>query len=163
MTASPVNGADGFEEFFRRCILQEEPAGAGLDGGQRIFIEVEGCEDDDLDLRALRTPGLRCCLLQDAAGGFNAVHPGHADIHKDHVRGRGAERLKGLDAVACFGDHVEVRLRIDEHAKARTDQLLVIDECDPDGCGEFRHCSGLRIGNESGHTKTAALYGAGRQ
>ena len=131
---SAVDGADGLKELFGWRILQEEPAGTGLDGGQGVLIEVEGGQHNNLDLGPLGTRGLCSCLLQNAPGCFNAVHAGHPDIHQDHIGCGGAERLESLNAVAGLGNHFKVRLRIDQHAKTRTDQMLVINQGHPDGC-----------------------------
>src|SRR5215471_7058898 len=42
------HGADGGQQFSRRGVLEEESAGAGLEPGEDVLVQVEGGEDQDL-------------------------------------------------------------------------------------------------------------------
>src|SRR5215467_2078179 len=65
------HGADGGEQFGRRGVLEEESAGAGLEPGEDVLVQVEGGEDQDL---AGRGGG------GDRGGRLDSVHAGHPDI-----------------------------------------------------------------------------------
>ena len=67
---------DGGQQLGRPDILQQEPAGTRPQPAERVFIEIEGGEDDD---PAVRVP------LHDGAGGRDAVESGHPHIHEHDV------------------------------------------------------------------------------
>src|SRR5215470_8920267 len=70
------DGADSGEQLRGGRVFEEEPAGAGLEPGEDVLIQVEGGEDQHLG-----------CLASggDQAGRGYAVRAGHPDIHQHHV------------------------------------------------------------------------------
>jgi hypothetical protein len=67
-------------------------------------------------------------LGADARGGADAVEPGHADIHQDHIRAQRQGRADGLFAVAGLPDHGHVGLGVQDHAEAVAHERLVVDD-----------------------------------
>ena len=76
-----------------------------------------------------RQPGL---VLEQSPRSVETVHDGHLDVHQDDVRVTPADDLQRLRAVRGLPDHLDVRLRLEDPAEADADQLLVIDQDDPD-------------------------------
>ena len=73
------------------------------------------------------------------AGGHQAVHPGHRDVHDDHV-GRQLQRpLHAGLAVARLGDHAHVRFAVDEQLQAVPDGHVIVDQQDSESSGGFSH------------------------
>ena len=68
--------ADGGEQVCWRCVLEQESAGAGLEPGEDVLVQVEGGQDQDL---GCRVDG------GDRGGRGDAVRAGHPDIHQHHV------------------------------------------------------------------------------
>jgi hypothetical protein len=80
------DGADGGVQVVGRCVLEQETAGSGAQCSEEVLVQVEGGEHQDT--------GVACG--GDAAGGLDAVHVGHADVHEDNVGpvfGRCGDRL----------------------------------------------------------------------
>lgn len=88
---SAGGAADGFGEFFGGDVFQEITDGTGGEGGEDLVVVVEGGEHE-----YLRSG----CGLADEAGGFDAVHAGHAQVHEDDV---GTEFLREGDGFASVG------------------------------------------------------------
>ena len=57
---------------------------------------------------------------------------GHLDVHQDDVRVAPADDLERLGAVRGLADDLDVRFRLEDPAEPDADELLVIDEDDPD-------------------------------
>ena len=61
-------------------------------------------------------------------GRLDAVEVRHADVHDDDIRSQSKERFDSLSAVGCLPYHLEIRLGIDDHPQAATDERLVVDQ-----------------------------------
>jgi hypothetical protein len=57
---------------------------------------------------------------------------GHADVHQDDVGPQLAGALDRLLAVSRLADDLEVVLRLQEEPEAGPDELLVVDDQQPD-------------------------------
>ncbi|GAA3068278.1 hypothetical protein GCM10020000_60830 [Streptomyces olivoverticillatus] len=61
-----------------------------------------------------------------AAGDFQAVELGHADVEEEDVGAVPLDRLQGLLAVHDVGDDVDVGLAFEDHAESGADHFLVV-------------------------------------
>ena len=117
------DGADRRDQVPGWDVLQQEAAGARAERVEDVAVEVEGGEDEDPGVARRR---------DDAAGRLDPVHRGHPHVHQDDVgRELGRQRDRG-GAVACLADHFKVLLRVEDHPKAETDQLLIVGQQYPD-------------------------------
>jgi hypothetical protein len=64
------------DEVFGGDVLEQKATGTGGEGVVDVAVEVE---------RGQHEHAAGVGLLQDAAGGFQAVHVGHADVHEHDV------------------------------------------------------------------------------
>ena len=62
---------------------------------------------------------------------LDAVHRRHADVHEHHV-GPGARAARPPRRRLGLADHVDVVLRVEDHAEAGPHERLVVDDEDPD-------------------------------
>ena len=86
-SASPAaHDADRRDELLGRRVLEQEAARAGSQRGVDVLVEVERGQDQ----HARSAAGREC----SRAGGLDAVHAGHADVHQHDV-GRGARATVG--------------------------------------------------------------------
>src|SRR5215469_153631 len=74
------DGADSGEQLGRWRVLQEKPAGAGLEPREDVLVQVEGGKDQDLDRRVGGG---------DQGGRGYPVRARHPDVHQHHVRVQG--------------------------------------------------------------------------
>ena len=109
-------------------VLEEEPAGAGLEGAEDVLVEVEGREDDDPHAGERRIGG-------DAAGRLDAVESGHANVHQEDVGPVPSGELDGRVTVGGLPDELEVIGVVDEGAEAGAYEWLVVGDGDPDHDG----------------------------
>ncbi|GAA2791914.1 hypothetical protein GCM10020219_073910 [Nonomuraea dietziae] len=65
---------------------------------------------------------------EDALGRRDAVHPGHPDVHEDHVGAGGRRHADGLLAARRLSHDVQVGYGADERRQARTDENLIVDD-----------------------------------
>src|SRR5579884_341789 len=116
------DGAHAADDVRRGCVLEQEPAGPGLQGCDDVFVEVEGGEDDHARPLSARVAG------DDLTGRLDAVHLRHADVHQDDVR---IERSRSGDsggAVGGLARDLDVGLRVEHHRQPFAQQVLVVDE-----------------------------------
>ena len=59
---------------------------------------------------------------------LDTLHDRHPQIQQRHVRAMALERLDGLDAVAGFGDDVQVGFLVDDVGHAGSEQGVIIDQ-----------------------------------
>jgi len=114
---------DRLQQLDRRGVLDEEPGCPRLQGVEGVLVGVECGEDQDFGWIRKRP---------DAAGGFDAVHLRHADVHQDHIGTGCLHGDDGIAAVAGFADHLEDGVGVDQRLEAGPDQFLVVDDHDPD-------------------------------
>ena len=96
--------------------FEEKRRGPGGQGVEDVLVELEGGEDDD--------PG----DLGDLARRLDAVDAGHADVHQHHVGSFAADEVDGLLAVGGFARDLHVGLGLDDHAKPRAHERLVVGD-----------------------------------
>src|SRR6185437_10103503 len=106
-------------------VLDQEAAGPGTDRLVDVLVGLEGGQDDHLD------PG-QVVVGGDAAGGLQAVHPGHPDIHQHHVGALAEGQVDRLGPVGGLADDLEVVGGVNEHVESGADQRLVVGEQDAD-------------------------------
>src|SRR5690606_1013800 len=106
-------------------VLEQEPAGTGLQALEDVGVGVVGGQDEDADVPQAVGRG-------ELPGGLDAVHPRHPDVHEHHVRSGEAGLPHRLAAVGRLTDHDDVALEVEEEAEAGTHELLVVDEQNPD-------------------------------
>ena len=78
---------------------------------------------------------------EDASGRLEPVQLRHPDIHQDDGGTEPGGLVHGLEPVGRLGDHFNVLLAGEQHAKAGADHRLIVDDENPD-----RHGSWSRIG-----------------
>ncbi len=76
--------ADRLQEGARLGVLQQEPGGARAQRPEDVLVEVEGGEDEYVGQ----------LLVDDLAGGRDAVEPGHLDVHQDEIRPESTGRAR---------------------------------------------------------------------
>ena len=113
-------GAYGVEELLRTGVLQQEAARAGLEGVEEVVVAVEGRHDDDV-------PEV---VGDEVAGGLDAVHPRHLDVHQHDVGAGRAGPFDRLEAVGGLADDLDVVLDREDHREARPHHGVVVDEQD---------------------------------
>ena len=122
-TASPLATARIAEQQVRgRRVLEQEAARAGAQRGVGVLVEVEGGEDDDP-----RRGSPEATIRRVAST------PSMPGIRTSISTTSGARRA--TSSIACLPSAaspttVEVRLRVEDHAKAHPQQLLIVDEHD---------------------------------
>src|SRR5439155_16385216 len=75
---------------------------------------------------------------------LDAVDARHSNVHEDDVRSKGADSFDRRGSVARLADHLEVGLRLEDHAEAGADERLVVDDQDLDG-----HQAGSSMGRRA--------------
>ena len=74
---------------------------------------------------------------QNRVGGGDAVQGRHPDIHEDDVGLSGLDHGKNTDTVGGLTDHAHVLLRIEDHAEAGTDQVLIVHQRNAQSSGHI--------------------------
>ncbi len=92
---------------------------------EKVFVELEGGEDDDPDRGEVRVGG-------DLAGGFEPVETWHADVHQHDVGAEGFREGDGLVAIGGLADDVKVASGVEEGPEPAAHEGLVVGECHPD-------------------------------
>src|SRR3712207_5785642 len=94
---------DGGGELFGTDLLEDVGEGTGSDGGKDVLVVVVGGKHDHV--RAWGPGG-------QAAGGLDAVHARHDQVHQRHVGGVLGRKAHGLLPTPRLGDHGDVRSRL---------------------------------------------------
>ena len=116
----------GVEHVLGRCVLEQEPAGAGPDRGVHVVVDVERGQHDHPHTGQIG-------IGRDPPGGFDAVEHRHADVHQHHIGPMRAGQLDGLLTVGSLADELEIGGVLDHRPQAGADQRLIIDDPDPHG------------------------------
>ncbi|GGT81445.1 hypothetical protein GCM10010244_02090 [Streptomyces coeruleorubidus] len=111
--------ADGRGQMLWRDVLEEEAAGPGGQCRVDVPVEVEGGQDDDAG--GVGGAG------EDAAGGLQAVHLGHPDVHQHDVGTCAAGRFDRFGSVGRLGDDVDA-VGAEDQSESGADQGLVVGE-----------------------------------
>jgi hypothetical protein len=104
-------------------VFEQESTGARAQGVVYVFVEVERGQYQYS----------RCPLAVDVdhlPGGLDAIELGHPDVHQDHIGAEFAGHRHRLTPVGRLADDFDVRLGVQDQAKAGPDQLLVISDQD---------------------------------
>jgi len=75
--------------------------------------------------------------LSNPGGRFNAIEPGHVDVHHNHRRLELCHGLKGLFAITGLADNFEMRIGGEESPERLPNLLHVIDEENADDLTSF--------------------------
>ena len=105
----------------RPRVFQEESARTRAERGVYVLVEVECRDDDDRDRIDDIGAG-------EPAGRLEAVHDRHPDVDQTHIGTQSACKCDGFCAVTGFADDLDTRLRVEDHAQARADQVLVVGD-----------------------------------
>jgi hypothetical protein len=121
-----------------------------LTGGVDVLAEVEGGEDEDLDIGGL-------VVLLDLPGGFDPVLDRHADVHEHDVGTELAGQGDRLGAVIGLAENLHVGGDVDENPEPATDERLVVGDDDAD-----RHGAARSVGMRATTRNPAAVGSATR-
>ncbi len=113
---------DPGDQLLGRDVLEQEAARTHSERVVDVLVHVEGGEHHDLRRGALR--------LEEPARRLDAVHLGHAHVHQDDIRRHALRLGQRLASVLSLPHHLDVRFRLEDHAKARAHQRLVVDDQD---------------------------------
>ena len=146
-TASPLATARmAVSRSGRRHVLEQESAGAGLQSGEGVFVEVERGQDQDPRSAAGAT------IRRVASTPSSRRHP---HVHEHDVHLRLGDLRNRLRAVSRLHDDRDVFAGVDHHGQTDADQLLVVDQPDSD-----RHLRDLRYwAGNSAHTRNPLSVG----
>ena len=70
---------------------------------------------------------------EQAARRLDPVDLRHADVHEDHVRLQAKRLGHSLDTVRSLAGDLDVLFGVEDHAKARAHERLVVDDEDAEG------------------------------
>ena len=98
-------------------LLEQKAHGAGGGGGFDIRIITVRGEHDHLGVRA---------DLEQLAGGFETIEPGHGDVHQDHVGVKLLHQIHRLAPVGRFADHFQAGLQLQHFAKPLTYDHVIL-------------------------------------
>src|SRR5262249_527052 len=126
--------ANAFDELLRRDILEQEAARAGAQRLVDVLVEIERRQDE---YAALDT------AEEDPARRFDSVHSRHANAHQHDMRQQALGQPDRVAAFSGFPDDLDVVFGIQDHAKAVTDERLVVAEKDA-GRHRSREATGSR-------------------
>src|ERR1019366_4177657 len=87
---------------------------------------LKGRHDQDLDAGQRVVGG-------DLAGGLDAVHVWHSNVHQDEVGSAAASTGHGLGAGGRLGDDFDVGCRVEQKPEGGAQESLVVGEQDADG------------------------------
>jgi hypothetical protein len=130
--------SDAVQELAGIGVLDQEPAGAGVQGVDDVFVMVERGEYQHVDVGEVGCFG-------DAAGGLEPVDVRHADVHEHDVGLGLADQVDRGRAVGGLAHHDHAGLVVDEGAEPGAHERLVVGDEDPKrlgGAGATRHRRG---------------------
>jgi hypothetical protein len=110
------------EEVGRVGVLERVADGAGVDGVQHLALVAEGGQDDHPEVGVVG---------EQAAGGLDAAHAGHGQVHEDHVGVEPGRHLQGLAAVGGRADHPDVLGGVEQRLEPGPDQPVVVGQQHP--------------------------------
>ena len=102
--------AHGLDQPFGRDVLEQEAARAGAEGVVDVLVEIERREHEHA--RPARP------VARELPGRLDPVHPGHADVHQDHVGAALATDLDSLLSVGGGAHHGEVGLGVEQFGES---------------------------------------------
>ena len=103
--------------------LRRKPLAPALSAPVDVLVEVERRQHEDARARLGE---------HHLARRLDPVEHRHADVHQDDIWRELAGACHGLRAVAGLADHLDSRLRLENHPEAGTDERLIVGEQDAD-------------------------------
>jgi len=129
---------DRGDQLLGRSVFEQEAARARSQRLVDVFVEVERRQDQHR--------GRALSVSEDPTGRLEPVQVGHLDVHQDDVGTSPARELDGVATVDRLADDVEVGLQLEDRAKARAHERLVVGDQhgdrhrrDATGCRRPRH------------------------
>ena len=125
------DGVEGGEDVVLLGALEQVAAGAGAHRGEHGLVVLEHREHEDGDVRQQR---------RQPAGGLDAVHRRHLDVHDDDVRPRQLRLAQRLGAGRRLRHHLDAVERRQQRRHAAADDRVVVRDEHPDraGAGSLR-------------------------
>jgi len=84
-----------------------------------VGVGAESGEEDDSDIWG---------VFLELAGGTEAVHAGHSDIHEDDVGLNFFGKFDGFSSIICFSDDFEGGVCLKERAERLSEEGVVVDD-----------------------------------
>ncbi len=123
----PVGGGlDRLHQQFGSGVLEQEPAGARLEGAVHVLVEIEGGDHDDRHGSSTSGPASRRVASMPSMFG-------HADVEQAHVGSQPTGQRHRFAPVGCLADDLDVGLRVEDHPEPGADDLLIVGEEHADG------------------------------
>src|SRR5439155_16999945 len=122
-SVSPRYDPNPGEQLLCGRILEQETARPRSQGLVDILGQTEGREDED-------SRGRRAGA--ESSRGFEAVDARHANVHQHEIGLQPPRRLDRLEAVSGLSHDLDLRIHLEELAKARADERLVVGDDDAD-------------------------------
>lgn len=70
----------------------------------------------------------RAVARPEQFGRGEAVHPGHADVHQDDVRGVPPNVVGHLGSVRCLAHDTDPLSSVEHHAQTRAQQRIIVND-----------------------------------
>ena len=106
-------------QLLGRAFLQNIAAGADVDAfGQVVLVVVHGEEHD---------PGLGT-FLANLAGGLEAAHAGHPDIHQNHIGMSVCATGNGIGGVGRFARDLDIGFRREQRSDSLPEQGVIVSQ-----------------------------------
>src|SRR6266536_4118601 len=118
-------GPDGPDQVGGIGVLEDEPAGSGLQRGEDVLVGLEGGHHHHP-----RTG--QGGVGHDRPQRLHPVQAGHPDVEQRHVRTAAADHLQSGAAVGRLADQCQVRLPLDEYPQTHAKERLVVGQDNPD-------------------------------
>src|SRR6476661_3993759 len=129
---APCDDPDRLDQFARSNVLQQEAARSGSDRLDKVVIDIEGREDQDLDRPVLGGQDPRR---------LDAVQPGHPHIHQDDVGPQATGLLDRIESIGGLSHEFDVLFGTQRHLERRAHKRLIVGDEDAD-----RHGSSSSVG-----------------
>src|SRR5262249_44433276 len=106
-------------------VLDQEAACADTNGLENVLVQIEGGEDDDLDLG-------KPLVRDDAPCSLQAVAVGHSDVHEHYVRDKTRDKPHRLVPIDGLPHDLHVVLGIQQRPESSPYKRLIVSEQDSD-------------------------------
>ena len=116
-TLAPVHCMNGCQQLAFIAILQQLAARSGFDRLEGLPSARMRAQDDD---------SRRGILARDVLSGLQPAHPGHVDVHYDHVRLALLGQNYGLSPVRCLRHHSAIVRILADPAQSLAKQAVII-------------------------------------
>src|SRR5450631_43157 len=116
---------DGLDDRLRLRTLAEEAARAGPQCRHDVLVGLEGGQHENVQVG-------QGGVGADLSRRLDAVHPRHPDVHQDDVDRQVPCLLHSLATGRRLSDHLQIVFQLQDPAKTRPDQWLVVNDQHPD-------------------------------